>query len=287
MKQLRLYWLLFPALLGLTACELINPAEELPAYLYVAPFTVATDEFSQGSSNDRITEGWVFVDGVFLGAYDLPATIPVLAEGSTEIRVEAGIRENGISRTPDIYLFYQPFTATLDLQPLQTDTLRPATRYTDDTKVAFVEDFEDTRSRVFTQVIIGEGEPLQRTQEVVFEGSYSGKITLTEDQPVVEIATSRSFRDLLENNIYVFLEVNYRSEAPVVWGVVGRKGLDQVRAYDPGFSPKAEWNKIYFNLSGVIFDSQLEEYNIALQAFLGEGEPPADIYLDNIKLLHF
>ena len=274
------------ALLGLTllagGCEQEEP---IPAYLYVTPFTITTNPAIQGTGSANITEVWVTVDEVFLGVYALPAEIPVLAQGPTEVRLEAGIKENGLAATPDIYLFYEPVELSVDLQPAQTDTLRPATRYLPETRFGFVEDFEGD-SRIFTQLLQGDT-GLVRTQEDVFEGQYSGKIVLTEDNPTVELATAAVFTDLLERNPYVFLEVNYKADAPVVFGVIGRQGIEIIREYDPGFAPRDEWNKIYFNISPVIFNSQLDSYNIALQAFLGESDGPAEIYVDNIKLVYF
>ncbi len=272
------------AVIALTgSCEKEEP---VPAYLYVMPFQFTTDAATQGTGSASITEVWVTVDGVFLGAYALPAEIPVLSQGSTDVRLEAGIKENGLADTPDIYLFYRPVELSVDLQPGQTDTIRPTTSYLPETRFGFVEDFEDGRPRIFTQLLQGDT-GLVRTQEEVFEGQYSGKIVLTEDNPTVELASGATFSELLARNPYVFIEVNYKADSPVVFGIVGRQGIELVRVYDPGFAPRDEWNKIYFNISRVIFDSRLDSYNIALQAFLSESDGPAEIYVDNIKLVYF
>lgn len=273
--------------LMLTTCSWLGAGEEdIPAYLYIRPFESKINTEVYGSSSHRVTEAWLTVDGLFLGAYDLPARVPVLAEGATQVRIEAGIRENGIARTPDIYPFYAPFTTTLELRPMQVDTLQPVLRYLPETKVAFIEDFEADRPRVFTRQLLG-STGLEVQSQVVFEGQAAGRITLTAQQPVVELASADDYSELLTNNAFVYLEVNYRAEAPVVFGVVGTQGSDPPRFFDPGFAARDSWNKIYFNLSGVVFNSQLDRYRIALQAFLTDGQQRADIYLDNIKLLYF
>lgn len=274
----------------LSSCNLINPEEETPAFLEIAPFSLTTNEAGQGSDSEKITEAWVFIDGSFLGVYDLPATVPVLNFGTTAITVEAGIRENGISSTPEIYPFYEPYEITLDLVAGETFSIQPQTEYLSGTKFSFIEDFEDNRPRLFTQQILG-SEMISLTSSEAFEGQYSGVFGLSkENQPVVEIATELAFSDLQEDGIFVYLEVNYRSDAPVLWGVIGEEdpvaGID--RFYEPGFTPKAEWNKIYFNLSEIIFTSQLEEFQIGMQAFIRQEDPDtANVYLDNIKLVHF
>lgn len=290
MKAIQSLIVLFGFVLGFTSCDIINPEEQVPAYLEIQPFTFNTSIGSQGSDSEKITEVWVFVEGTFLGVYDLPATVPVLNYGPTAVRLEAGIKENGLSSTPEIYPFYEAYEVTLNLEADQTEVVQPTTRYTADTRFAFIEDFEDNRPRIFTESIF-ENADLERSQVDVFEGSYSGHFSLVKDtRPLVELTSAIEFNGLQDEGIFVFLEVNYKSDAPVAWGIAGVRSsaTGQEQIYDPGFLSSTEWNKIYFNLSPLIFDSQIEDYKIALQAFLGETSPDSsNVYLDNIKLVHF
>lgn len=278
------------ALVGLLwQCDLVNPEEATPAYLKIEEFTFTTS-VAQGSNHQKITEVWVSINGEFLGVYDLPALVPVLAFGPTVVKLEAGIRDNGISSIPEIYPFYDPFTVNVDLAAGQTTNITPSTRYIDGIQFGFIEDFEDSRPRIFVEQLTGET-PLNRTQTDVFEGGYSGHIALTKaNNPVVELATGLDFGDLQSAGVFVYLEVTYKSEAPVAWGIVGPGDaiLGPEGFFDVGFTPKDDWNKIYFNLSEMIFTSQLDEYKIGLQAFLLETSPDsANVFLDNIKLVHF
>ncbi|PSR14564.1 MAG: hypothetical protein DA408_05245 [Bacteroidetes bacterium] len=274
----------------LMGCDVINPEEQVPAYLDIQDFTLSTDPVTQGSNSAKITEVWVFVGGVFLGTYDLPAIVPVLTFGTTDIRLEAGIRDNGISSFPDIYPFYEPFRTTVNLEANKTVSIQPSTRYIDEAKFAFIENFEDNNPRFFTELITG-AQPLDRTQEDVFEGNYAGILTLDKtNNPIAEIATTATFSDLQKDGIFVYLEVNYKSAAPVAWGIAGL--IDPIvgveRFYESGFSPNTEWNKIYFNISQLLFDSGLDEIQIAFQAFLTTQSPDsATVLIDNIKLVHF
>jgi hypothetical protein len=278
------------ACLVMMGCDIINPEEQVPAYLEIQDFTLSTNPAVQGTNSAKITEVWVFVGGVFLGTYDLPARVPVLTFGSTDIRLEAGIRDNGISSFPDIYPFYEPFRTTVNLEANKTISIQPTTRYIDEAKFSFIENFEDNNPRFFTEVITG-AQPLERTQEDVFEGNYAGIITLNKTtSPVAEIATTTTFSDLQKDGIFVYLEVNYKSSAPVAWGIAGTSdpivGLE--RFYESGFSPNTEWNKIYFNLSQLLFDSGFDEVKITFQAFLTTESPDsATVLIDNIKLVHF
>jgi len=281
-------------LMGLifSACEIINPEEDTPAYLYVQPFTLTTNPQTQGSSSHRITEAWLFVNGEYLGAYNLPALIPVLAEGNATVRLEAGIKENGLSATPDINPFYEPFRLNMDLAAGRIDTIRPQTRYVDQARFAFIEDFENERSRIFTRTIIAtdiapNGLPRTSAPGEVFEGQFSGLLKLNKENPIAEISTNLTFEGLLDRGAFVYLEVNYKAEAPVIFGIVSDQGANYNRYYDPGFLARDNWNKIYFNLGPVIFNSNEDNYRISFQALLPTTTDSARIWMDNIKLVHF
>jgi hypothetical protein len=287
--------LFFCLAFSLSSCELINPEEELPAYLYIQEFNLQTNESAEGSDSEKITEAWLSVDGRFLGAYPLPARVPVLAAGEQEISLQAGIRDNGISSTPEVYPFYRTFRQNVALSPLTTDTLRPQTGYTDNTTFAFIEDFEQG-APIFQDIRIGTTDNEMRTvEDVVFEGQASGRIRLDAMSPAAELATTTRFRNLTANSPFVYLELNYRSEVPVVWGLIGfRDGVPGTGTplFDPGFRASEEWNKIYFNLSPLLATGNFDAYQIALQAVLPQedGEftqPEAFVWLDNIKLVHF
>jgi len=289
MKLLRI--VLLPILLW-SACDIINPDEEIPAYLHIQPFEFSTNPATQGTASAKITEGWVTIGGEFLGVYSLPATLPVLAEGMTEVKVEAGIKDNGVSATPEIYPFYEAFTTSVNFEPTVTDTVAPSTTYRSDIRFAFIEGFEMT-DNIFDDDI--DGNPA--TQVVssfsdAFEGEGVGRIVLTPDNPVLQVATkfNEKFTDLQERGIFVYLEVNYKSDTEVAWGVVAYpQGLFSPPdiIYDPVFIANDEWNKIYFNLSRIIFDSQAEEFQITLLAQAETDREETVILLDNIKLVHF
>ncbi|PHN07083.1 hypothetical protein CRP01_07575 [Flavilitoribacter nigricans DSM 23189 = NBRC 102662] len=272
-------------------CDIINPEETVPAFLYIEPFSLQTDELVQGSASEKITEVWVTVNDEFLGAYQLPATVPVLMSGEAEIFLEAGIKDNGIGSTPEIYPFYQPYETTVTLMPDQTTTISPTTSYSRDTRFALIENFESGTS-VFRDTLLGNS-GLQVSSTDPFEGSYSGKIRLSADDPVVELATIGAFTELTDRSPFVYLEVNYQSDAPVIFGLAGGAGTSNPNiVFDPGFNPKASWNKIYFNLSALLATSPYDSHKLALRAFIPTEDGQltlnnATVCLDNIKLVHF
>lgn len=263
------------------------PAERelAPAFVLVEDFRLETPGL--GAATEDITEVWVFADETFIGAFPLPARIPVPQVGTTAIRLEAGVRQNGISTTPEIYEFYTPVSRNLELVPGETIDLGVLEiGYRADVQFAVFENFEPGIPRAFTDQVVGTA-PLEVSAERIRSGEFSGRLVLNTDNQLVEIATQDRLSGLTDVRPYVWLELDYFSDVPVVWGVTGNLGVEPIRVFDPGFNARAGWTKIYFNLSEIIVRSTLEEYQLIFSALLPNGEEEGTLYLDNIKLLYF
>ena len=278
-----------------TACEGFFPSKDpLPAYLHIAPFTLRT-ESGQGSSSAAITEVWVRVNGDFLGAYKLPAVVPVLAAGPSEIILDAGVRENGIATTPEIYPFYESVQRTETIGPGTELAFNPATAYRSGTRFSMIEGFENS-GHLFQQLVSGDpANRIQINRQTPFEGGASASILLDSIRASAELATTARFSGLLDRGAYVFLELHYQSEVPVSFGFLAtsRSNGSQRIQYVAGFNPSENWKKIYFNLSPAVSGSVLEEYQVILKAAIplrADGtlsRKNAKVQLDNIKLVHF
>jgi hypothetical protein len=243
----------------------------------------------------KITEAWLFLDGDFLGAYSLPATVPLLTEGSHSIRLEPGIRENGISSTPEVYPFYEIFETTVELTTGDTDTLRPTTQYKPNAQFIFVENFERS-DHLFLDVKVGAPDTrVNRIQQDAFEGNFSGILSVDIGQPEVLVATSRRFVFPDEVVPTIYLEMNYKSEGLVGFGIIGydnQSPIDGEVLLSAGFRPSEEWNKIYFNLNRIFANRNFLEYQVVFQAAIPQEEGTyisenVRIWLDNIKLIQF
>lgn len=276
----------------LTTCDLINPEETIPSYIAIESIDFVATNPAHGTSNHKIVEAWVTVDDEFIGVYDLPATIPILTSGPVEIKVDAGIKDNGIGRLPEIYPFFEPYRVNVNLQPAETTMLQPKVSYRNNLNFALIEDFE-TGSNIFIDELDGdESTGVNLTTEDVFEGNASGIIRLTRENPTVEVATdfARKYRDLQSKGVPVYLELNYKTDVEVAFGIIGHEiGVftPPERLYEPVLFPKATWNKVYLNLSAAVFELQTPEYQISLIAVLSPDLEAGNIWLDNIKLIHF
>jgi hypothetical protein len=101
----------------------------IPAYIYADTFTFTCDLTTQGYDSEKITDGWLYVNGELLGVYELPALIPLLASGNAEIVLLPGVKENGISVFSISYPFYDAYEINEALAEGVTDTLHPLTSY--------------------------------------------------------------------------------------------------------------------------------------------------------------
>jgi hypothetical protein len=246
-------------------------------------------ETGERETDLSISEVWLTVDGIFLGAYDIPARIPVLTAGLATVDLRWGIRQDGRTQFPDIYPFYEPILRTIDLVPGSTINLGilPVS-YSAETNIIINEDFEPNNQRSFTDILAGES-GLVASTENVYQGEASGKITLTPGNQTVEIASRDVYSgltDFMRGNVWI--EVTFRSDVPVIWGVVGiLPGVGLSRFYDPGFNPSDTWRKIYFNVTGAVGNSLLEEYNFSLFTSINGAEiTSGNVFLDNIKVLY-
>ena len=289
-----IYVLLISCLL-INSCSIIDPAEPIPGYLHVQPFDFNVNA-GQGTSSSKITEGWVYVAGDLLGAYTLPATLPVLATGTQEVQVFPGIHDNGIAALPDIYPMLERYTVSVNFAENQTDTIHPATRYSDNVQFVLLEGFENNL-QVFAEDLDGNGATeLKSSTMNVFEGNKSGHIYLTKDNAVASIGSSR-INTFPPGGTGVYLEMNYKTDVPLGVGIIAydNVGINILSIIDRGANTNEEWNKIYFNFTEEIrqiSNGNTDNYQIVLQAAipLENGAftlDEANVYVDNVKLVMF
>ena len=58
-----------------------------PSWLQIDYIGLTTNVVTEGENSHGITDAWVYMDGVALGVFELPARIPVLAEGTHEFQI--------------------------------------------------------------------------------------------------------------------------------------------------------------------------------------------------------
>ena len=113
---------LFLLVLLLTACEIINPEEDIPSFISIEEF----EHSDVGTA--KIVDAWVYIDNEIQGIYSLPNTIPILKNGEQKLYIAPGIKENGISATRTNYPFYVWHQEEVNLSQ-DTTFINPRTSY--------------------------------------------------------------------------------------------------------------------------------------------------------------
>lgn len=282
--QVYIIWIF--SLVFITSCSKKEDNSALPILLKVGQFNWTT---TPKSDDSKITGAWCFLEDEFIGYYPLPNTIPVFTLPNAKMRLIPGIYANGIAATPEDYPFYKPYEFTVNPD---SPVITPQTNYKEQTKFSLLEGFENGQTYFTKPINESAIDHFMLQKEKVYEGQFAAKIELNlETNPAIEIATSKrwSSNSIGKNDVY--LEVQYQTTIPVIFGLVGFTRIEEENGfpfYQFGVNPSEKWNKIYFKLDELLVDSSIQAYSICLSANLeGTGLNKADIYLDNIKLIHF
>ncbi len=275
------------------SCTLFDEPEPQAAFLHLSGIDLSTTS-NEGSASSKINIAWVYVNDKFLGGFQMPVTIPVLEDGAATVLIDPGINANGVSFTPDLYPFYKRIEFNHNFTPGKVDTFSFTTQYSDLTEFAFIEDFSSS-THLFSDDRDDDTETfIAITSEDAFEGN-SGLIRLTKTHPVAIVATNYDrikLDNLPRNGLPAWLEVNYKTDVPVVIGVIAYDAIGSASNFPEfGINPRNDWNKIYFNMSDLLLQQNLRSFQIYVSAAIPRenGEFKQDegsVYLDNIKLVY-
>ena len=273
------------AFLIATSCNVINPAEPVPAYLTIDSIYLSTNISVQGSNSNKIKDAWVYIDGQELGVYELPARFPVLAEGRHEITIAAGIFINGISATRIKYPFYNFLDTVLNFQPGVSDLSlgKFKVKYFEGQTYTWYEDFEATGYTF--QANISSDVQVEIDNIDKFEGNNSGRATLISDKPKFYGEMQVDSPIVSQNK--TFLELNYKSEQAFSVGMKVTTAGFVKTVYILTVNKSDTWNKIYVDLSKVVNENQTASgFSIYIYAELESGRSQSVLHFDNMKLLH-
>ena len=277
---------LLASVAALPSCNIINPEETVPTYLHIDSFAFAAPPTELGSASHKIPTVVVYFNNQNLGVFELPATVPIIADAPGTLRLVPGIDFAGMHNQVTPYSFYLADTFTLQPSPGNIINHLPKTGYRQNVKLLFIEDFET--GNAFNNIIAG-ATPVSRTSnpDSLIEGSYSGLIPIIGNDEIIEVthslATAFNANPLVES----WLEISYRSSVSFSVGLqaIGNTGSD-ITEYQVGFNPSAGGNKVYIGIQSFIATNQNSKYFILLKPTPEQGQK-GFILLDNIKVLTF
>lgn len=277
------FFILFQIVVSLTGCNIINPPETIPAYIHIDSIHLETDSAKEGTTSDKIVDAWVYLNDSYIGTYELPATIPLLSQGKQQIKIGAGIMENGISTTRIFYYPYAAYSSNVELSLKKTDTIVPIIQYHDNLTFAFMEDFETIGGIKFITISSDTTVSVRKISDpiVVFEGIACGGILL-KDNTTFECRSSDNIKINAGTN--VFMEMNYMNNNSFSVGVMQASNANN-KTYKVTVNSKSIWNKIYINLTDVVGSMKGQPFNLVFKVSKESASETA-IYWDNIKLIY-
>lgn len=271
-----------------SSCELIDKPEQIPSYVRIDSIQLIDNPLvDEGTLSHNIVDAWIYIDDKLIGAFELPCTVPILLEGKQKIQVYAGVYLNGVKTTRVYYPFFTVWEKEITLVPDSVVRLQPVITYDPKIKLPLHETFE--LGGVVLEEDLKSQTNLLKTNilEEVFEGNAAGKVVLNDTDSVWMGVSIQAFQ-LPTAGGNVFVEMNYKSEAPIVVGVYAIKTSQILTLEVAGALPKSTWGKIYINLTPVVFrHNDALEFKIFFGSYLPSDETEATVLIDNIKLIHF
>ncbi len=266
-----------------------------PSWIKIDQFTLTTDEPTQGSNSHNITDAWIYIDSKPIGVFELPCHVPVLEEGEHELLIFPGIKNNGISDTRVRYPFYTPYETIINLTLDDTLAVNPATQYKNSLTFAYIEDFEgagisfakgptsDTNMVFVTKT---------EFPDIVKYGEKCGGIFTNNIDSIYTGSTLESL--VLPKVSEVYLEIDYRNNNSLAMGTIARypDGSTFERTpyivMNPQETGEEVWKKIYIDLKeDVSVDVNVSSFEIFFIAVLDAANVTGNVYVDNIKVVHF
>lgn len=288
MKKYLNKFLLFISPLGVGAFFSCHKETPIPSYIHIDKMIFNTNYSTEGSSSNKILDAWVYIDDNLVGVFELPRTFPVLYAGNHNIKIYAGIKEDGISETRIAYPFYDKYEKDVTLTQGQITTISPSVKYVPGITFEWMEDFEG----VSHGICVGDGVTKDSIMKItsdpaeVFEGNGSGKVSITGG---TYFGQTCSKSVLPHGGASVFLEMNYKCNTKFNVGIIGYDagGSIQLQQIKITLVPTSSWNKIYINFSNEVTTSIAStKFSIFFSMLNNTDLSSSEFYLDNVKLIY-
>lgn len=277
----------------LSSCYKFDGNQTVPSYLKIDTVLLNTYYPEQGANSNSIKDVWIYVNDQQIGAFELPALFPVLANGKQQLEIRPGIKINGISSTRAPYPFYQSIVYD-DFEFIPDSTLsvnRPTTEYFSNLNFAWMEDFEyagltlsETSS---SDTVIVRTQPANNSEAYLSEDSkYSGLISLTTEARVYSASSSNSYPIPIQGSPTI-LEVDFKTNNYISVGILVQEAGSFIKIPLVIINHSEIWNKIYINLGpNLSLHPQATDFKVFFETVLEDNLTSASIYLDNIKLIN-
>jgi hypothetical protein len=276
----------FIFLIAFGSCGLLDNDKPVPFFLDLKEPTVRTPD-NLGFDTHKITDVWVFADGQILGVFPLPAKVPLTVNNAdSEITILAGIRNNGMNDTPVFYPFYKSIVTKVSPEANKIISIPLHFQYISNAKIPVNESFE-TGNSFWLDFDNNSDSNIKITDQTAHLGLKSGWVTLTNELKFMEVGSANNVNIGQNSRGQSYIEMDYKGEGEIAVGIAKSSfGLIRVEylLYVPG---KENWNKIYIDVTDKLSPNDYESYRLVL-GFTRTGiSQISNIYVDNIKHIHF
>ena len=217
----------------LVACEK-DDVNKIPGFIKIEEIIL------NENTTDNISDAWVYINDQLQGVYELPVHFPVLELGKKQLRIRAGIKNNGIASSRAAYPFYTSYIEEIELSEDQEISIYPEVTYLSSTNI--LNDDSD---------IILEKTNFSDTSIVFSIEENCNAGFLTDSLITFEIST-QALEGLPQDGSPVYLELDYKCNTQFLAGMFINYSPTIVKKDLLWVNPKEEWNKIYINLTGTI-----------------------------------
>jgi hypothetical protein len=272
----------------LPSCDIINPPEDIPAYITVDTLKLNTNINTQGSAQHGFSDCWLYVDNKLIGTFEVPFTVPVLHQGNCEITIQAGIKNNGSQSTRVVYPFVKNYTIEKLLEPNGDIIIEPEFEY-HDMNFALIEDFEDLG--ISFEISEESDTTIQLISDTNAQEGTSMAFFLNDQNSAFECKSSELY--VLPQSSRIFAEISFKSNQGFQFGLFARKysggSIYEERLPIITLFKTEEWKTIYVELTGAVVNS-INTYDFRLFFTCMHPENATSetaVYIDNFKLIHY
>ncbi len=287
--------------IALSSCEIINPSEDIPFYLRIDSISFMDSTkipaIATKPGVHQIKDAWIYVDGIYIGTFELPAHIPVFrGEGQRKITVSPGILVSAQNGERRIYPFFTNYSTTINAELGKTDTIAAkisydpiSVKFPSEAAGQFPEEFEGVGT-LFRTTLNSDVDTILRTDNpaLVFDGNFSMLMEMDATKDFMEFETEKAY-SLPNNSRPVYLEVNYRSEVNLNIGlfVINNNGAEVTEvSVITMLATNNEWKKLYLNLTSTVSKFTNSKYRVYFKAVHDSGNASSKVLIDNFRVMY-
>jgi hypothetical protein len=284
--------LLYFILVYLSACKKWDKPEQIPSYISIEKIDLSVTA-TQGTASHAIVDAWVYVDEQPVGVFDLPCTVPILAEGYHQIAIYPGIKNDGLVESRTKYVLMTEYlNNSIDLKRGQiismTGVNQPVVTYDGPTEIdIWEENFDDVAIDFNADPNSDVGVTFVNDSTIAFEGTGMGKIDMPSGYNFCRVITAQSFVLPLGGKA-VYVELNYNTNNTMAIGIQANQSGELTSLDNTVLNAtNGLWKKVYINLTEITSQQvNADSFKFIITVNKDDSGIAVVNYIDNFKVVY-